>query len=1053
MLCVATASAGEPAPAHELELPAIEPLVPPPGEWEFNEYWALGQVGPRDFYMAAQGPYLWFKEESVNALKQVGLWGRIIPGHTNFSYIKNYLPEEREKLPEDSGMRMMIEEMLDNEYPIHTIFYHRFHGNPPPSEELLEIIGDRWIGDGQPETVYRLEPVFHYLKTGERWVGSSMGHWDPEAAKEFFANDLVPRLEAEFPFLHDLDHEWTRPELRRLSDIYCEEFYRPVGRTLVWGMYVGNYHLASLDSTVAVGEKGADAFAAARMRGMNRQFGGGKLQVCWRGHEPTEMWSYHERAWYEQSREVPWGLPLPHVWYYLYRPYLIGASYYVNEGIPGSCMQDIEDDGQTELSTLGYILKDMLDFVDRHPERGTIVSPVALMLDYDRSVPRRGVSYFGYNLPNDAADFYNQGVLETLFPEHRHAEGVGDYSRIGPYGEVFDLLQPNKPETGVDPKALENYDVLVALGGTQFDEDYSDAVFEHVSAGGTLIVCEPDIPDDWPADFCGFTTGGREVVQSGGELTCALCGNTMTEEPFLLQQVDLTTAEAIMTDVEGRPVVTRNRVNEGYVITLLPAEYPVQDEQYEERTWRGVRQQARPLLKLVPHVLEHLAAGVAPVEVRCRPEDRQDLSWHVARKGDGWVVTMYNFSCAREEIVPKRHGTACVHATYPYKEVPFQIVCRTPVEDVLEWYRDRDVNWGLVDGRAVISETMHGGEIRVYELQPEPIELPERTRHVNYALNAAVTASSSLESHPPEKAVDGDLSRASCWWSDTDPDRHYVFDMPQWLQVDLGEVRTIDHVFLLLHWWEQESLETRLRVNRYIVEASVDGEQWQTVIDESRNEDNARREGTERWFEPTEARYVRLTVLRNSSFGGARVVEMKVMGPETERYQPQRHSIVPDWEVRYPAAIRATPEQRITWLMDLEPAEVKPGWLPAGKTWEEMNGPIKLVTDGSGEGREYPKSLYGQSVCEVTYRLDGKYQTFVAAAGIGTTRANCSVEFIVTVDGEERFNSGTYRLGLAVIPVVVDVTGADELKLTVTDAGDGITNDYAWWGEARLLSE
>jgi hypothetical protein len=75
----------------------------------------------------------------------------------------------------------------------------------------------------------------------------------------------------------------------------------------------------------------------------------------------------------------------------------------------------------------------------------------------------------------------------------------------------------------------------------------------------------------------------------------------------------------------------------------------------------------------------------------------------------------------------------------------------------------------------------------------------------------------------------------------------------------------------------------------------------------------------------------------------------------------------------------------------------------------------------------------------------------VAAAGLGTAKTDASVEFIVTVDGEERFNSGTFRTGQPVIPVVVDVSGAQEMTLTVTDAGDGIINDYAWWGNARLI--
>jgi len=96
------APAGQPAPAHELELPAVAPLAPPATAWDFNEYWEVGQVGPRDFYMAAQGPYLWFQEESMDRLRQVGLLDRFIPGHTNFSYIKNYLPDERARLAEDA---------------------------------------------------------------------------------------------------------------------------------------------------------------------------------------------------------------------------------------------------------------------------------------------------------------------------------------------------------------------------------------------------------------------------------------------------------------------------------------------------------------------------------------------------------------------------------------------------------------------------------------------------------------------------------------------------------------------------------------------------------------------------------------------------------------------------------------------------------------------------------------------------------------------------------------------------------------------------------------
>ncbi len=1035
------------APSHDLDLAATPPLVSPATEWTLNECARVRQIGPRPFYAAAQGPYLWLQDKYLDRLRQVGLLDRVIPGHINYSYIKYFLSEERGKLAPNAPMRRMVESFLDKGWPIHTIFYHRFQGNPPPTDALLEVFGDQWIGDGQPETVYRLEPVFHYLKTGERWVGSSMHLWDPEIAVRFFGDELIPRLGQELPFVRDLEHEWTRPELRRLSDVYCEEFYRPIGRCMPWGMYVGAYHMAGLPETIAVGEKGADAFSFARLRGMSRQFGGDKFLFVWRGHEPTEAYMYPERAWFS-TRGDEWGLPLPHIWYYLYRPYLEGASYYVNEGLPGSAIQDIEGDGWFELSTLGHIYTDMLDFADRHPDRGEKLTPIGLMLDYTRSFPSHGVTYFGHNLPNDDADYFNEGLLEAIFPEHRHAPDAGGYSRTAPLGEIWDILQPNAPDRPADSTCFENYKALIALGGMRFTGAFARTVTQHVRKGGVLVVNGPDIRDQLPVEMTGVVVS--ETTVPGADTVCELDGRQFDEEPYALHEVTLANAMPLIRDVNGRPVATINHFGEGHVVVLLP-HYSVAAEVREGKDLRGRRFTRKDLLKFVPHLLEHLATAVAPVEFRCREEDRADLSWSVARKGGGWVVTVYNYSCARETIVPKTLGTAKVHATYPLREVPFQLICRTPVGDVIEWYRDRDVHWRIEEGQAIISETIHGGEIRVYELQPGEVTLPPCTRFVNYALNQPVTCSSALKGCDAEKAVNGNRGRWDYWWSDTDPKRHYVFDMPQWLRVDLGEPKAIDHVSVLFHWWDHESLQTRLRVYKYVIEASVDGEDWQTVIDESRNEDPVSREGTERWFEPVEARYVRLTVLRNSAMSGARVVELEVMGEETEEYQPERVSIVPDWEAWFPPEVRGAKPADTVYLVDLEPTAIKPGWMPAGKKWAALNGDVKLITSYAWEGRVYPKSLYAQATSSFTYSLGGEYRLFAAAAGVGNASADTSVQFVVNVDGKEAYRSPVYHAGEPVLPVAVDVKGATDLNLVVTDGGDGIRNDYAWWGEARLI--
>jgi hypothetical protein len=47
----------------------------------------------------------------------------------------------------------------------------------------------------------------------------------------------------------------------------------------------------------------------------------------------------------------------------------------------------------------------------------------------------------------------------------------------------------------------------------------------------------------------------------------------------------------------------------------------------------------KPLLQFAADLLDHLTAGLPPIEVLRREEDKEDLSWLINSKGDGWVVS------------------------------------------------------------------------------------------------------------------------------------------------------------------------------------------------------------------------------------------------------------------------------------------------------------------------------------------------------------------------------------------------------------------------------
>ncbi|MDY0169868.1 MAG: NPCBM/NEW2 domain-containing protein, partial [Thermoguttaceae bacterium] len=85
----------------------------------------------------------------------------------------------------------------------------------------------------------------------------------------------------------------------------------------------------------------------------------------------------------------------------------------------------------------------------------------------------------------------------------------------------------------------------------------------------------------------------------------------------------------------------------------------------------------------------------------------------------------------------------------------------------------------------------------------------------------------------------------------------------------------------------------------------------------------------------------------------------------------------------------------------------------------------------------------------------GEYQAFEGEVGMqwqGGESAG-SVVFQVFVDDRKEFDSGVMTEKDPPRKVRVAVKHADELRLVVTDAGDGITSDVANWAEARLIRD
>ena len=126
-------------------------------------------------------------------------------------------------------------------------------------------------------------------------------------------------------------------------------------------------------------------------------------------------------------------------------------------------------------------------------------------------------------------------------------------------------------------------------------------------------------------------------------------------------------------------------------------------------------------------------------------------------------------------------------------------------------------------------------------------------KEMGLSYRKTATASSSLNDHPPLNAVDGDPQTR---WSSK-------FDSPEWITVDLDEIRQISRVELT---WENAYARA------YSVEVSRDGTKWTEVFKTDDSDGGL----DEIEFDPVKARHVRIYGTERATRWGFSLWEFKV---------------------------------------------------------------------------------------------------------------------------------------------------------------------------------
>lgn len=125
----------------------------------------------------------------------------------------------------------------------------------------------------------------------------------------------------------------------------------------------------------------------------------------------------------------------------------------------------------------------------------------------------------------------------------------------------------------------------------------------------------------------------------------------------------------------------------------------------------------------------------------------------------------------------------------------------------------------------------------------------------------------------------------------------------------------------------------------------------------------------------------------------------------------------------------------------------------APKKDQSNSGNTLRLTDENGEVVTYERGIGAHSTSTIIYDLSDKdYSYFSAYVGVDRAMYGSvgSVTFEVYVDGQKRFDSGLMNSRDLQKYVEVDINEAKELKLVVTDGGNGNGSDHAIWGDTKL---
>ncbi|MFD6496175.1 NPCBM/NEW2 domain-containing protein [Streptomyces sp. NPDC060188] len=161
--------------------------------------------------------------------------------------------------------------------------------------------------------------------------------------------------------------------------------------------------------------------------------------------------------------------------------------------------------------------------------------------------------------------------------------------------------------------------------------------------------------------------------------------------------------------------------------------------------------------------------------------------------------------------------------------------------------------------------------------------------------------------------------------------------------------------------------------------------------------------------------------------------------------------VAADAELPLRASVVVAPPSGTSGLGDLP-------WLSTSNGWGPVERDTSNGEDGSGDGGPltvggvtYAHGLGVHAASTVEYYTGTACERVTADVGLDDEKgAKGTVAFEIWADGTKVASTGVLTNAMPAQPLTAYVTGAQVVRLVVTDGGDGIDSDHADWADAKL---